>query len=68
MGHALLRREGDIVARLDELVFGETQTVALNNLLGQGLGDSDRSLSIEVVGDTGLFEQRGEDIGGGGIS
>ena len=62
MGHALLRGKGDIVARLDELVFGETKTVTLNNLLCQGLRDSDRLLGIQVVGNTRLFEKRREDI------
>ena len=38
MGHAVVRREGDIVARLDDLAFGKTETVALYDLLGQGLG------------------------------
>jgi hypothetical protein len=34
----VVRREGDIVARLDDLALGKTKTVALYDLLGQGLG------------------------------
>jgi len=68
VGHALLGGKGDIVARLDELVFGESKTVALDNLLRQSLRDGDRLLSIQVVGDTRLFEKRRKDIGRRGIS
>ena len=35
--HALLGAEGDIVARLDAFVFGETERVMLDDFLGQGL-------------------------------
>jgi len=68
VGHALLGGKGDIVARLDELVFGKSKTVALDNLLRQSLRDGDRLLSIQVVGDTRLFEKRRKDIGRRGIS
>lgn len=68
MGHALLGGEGDVVAGLDELVLGKTKTVALDNLLCQGLRDGDRLLGVQVVGDTRLFEKRREDIRRRGIS
>jgi hypothetical protein len=68
VGHALLRREGDIVAGLDELVFGKTKTVTLDNLLCQGLRDGDGLWGVQVVGDTRLVEKRRKDIGRRGIS
>jgi hypothetical protein len=68
VGHALLRGEGDIVAGLDELVFGKTETVTLDNLLGQGLRDGDGLRGIQVVGNTRLVEKRRKDIGGRDIS
>jgi hypothetical protein len=64
----LLRGEGDIVARLDELVFGKAKTVTLDNLLCQGLRNGDGLRGVQVVGDTRLIEKRREDIGGRGIS
>jgi hypothetical protein len=68
VGHALLRGEGDIVAGLDELVSGKTETVTLDNLLGQGLRDGDGLRGVQVVGDTRLFEKRRKDIGRRDIS
>jgi hypothetical protein len=68
VGHALLRREGDIVAGLDELVFGKSKTVTLDNLLCQGLRDGDGLRGVQVVGDTRLVEKRRKDIRRRGIS
>lgn len=38
VGHAMVRRESDIIARLDHLPRCESNRVSLYNLLGQGLG------------------------------
>lgn len=56
MGHAVVGREGDIVASLDLLARGESDGISLDNLLGKSLWSRGR----------GCLE-RGEEGGGGGV-
>lgn len=56
MGHAVVGREGDIVASLDFLARSEADGISLDNLLGKSLWRGGR----------GCLEG-GEDGGGGGI-
>jgi len=44
MRHALVRPQGDIVARLDKLAIWETNSVLLDDFLGQRLRDLGRRL------------------------
>lgn len=56
MGHAVVGREGDIVASLDLLAWGEADGISLDNLLGKSLwGGGRRCL------------ERGEEGRGGGV-
>lgn len=64
--HALVRLERDIVARLDDLAGREADGVALDKLLGQGLGRCDGGgveRGEEVGGVTVLTELRVEGLG-----
>jgi hypothetical protein len=64
MGHALCRLEGDVVARADDLALRETDGMALDNLLGEGLRSLGRFLeNVEEVC-CWPFLQRVEDIRG----
>lgn len=63
MGHAVVRLEGDIVARLDVFVLGQAGAVALDNLFGEGLGDGQGfGGTREEVGGDGRLELGGEGI------
>ena len=56
MRHALVRPQGDIVARLDKLAIWETNSVLLDDFLGQRLRDWGRSLEgIEDGGNSGII-------------
>jgi hypothetical protein len=57
MCHALVRLQGDIVARLDKLAIWETNSVPLDDFLGQRLGDWGSSLEgIEDGGSSGIIK------------
>lgn len=56
MGHAVVGREGDIVASLDLLAWSKADGISLNNLLGKSLWSRGR----------GCLEG-GEERGGGGV-
>jgi len=57
MRHALVRPQGDIVARLDKLAIWETNSVLLDDFLGQRLRDRGRSLDgIEDGGSSGIIK------------
>ena len=57
MRHALVRPQGDVVARLDKLAIWETNSVFLDDFLGQCLRDWGRSLEgIEDGGSSGIIK------------
>lgn len=49
MCHAVMRREGDIVACLDELALGQAEGVALDDLLREGLWLCGRRRRVEEM-------------------
>jgi hypothetical protein len=57
MRHALVRPQGDVVARLDKLAIWETNSVLLDDFLGQRLRDWGRRLEgIEDGGSIGIIK------------
>lgn len=52
MRHTLVRLQGDIVARLDKLAIWETNSVLLDDFLGQRLRDWGGSLEGVEEGDS----------------
>ena len=56
MRHALVRPQGDIVARLDKLAIWKANSVLLDDFLGQRLRDWGRRLEgIEDGGNSGII-------------
>jgi hypothetical protein len=57
--HALVRPQGDIVARLDKLAIWETNSVLLHDFLGQRLRGCGRSFEgIKDGGSSGVIKLR----------
>ena len=65
MRHALVRPQGDIVARLDKLAIWKANSVLLDDFLGQRLRDWGRSLEgIEDGGSGGIIKLGVKRVGG----
>ena len=62
MSHALCRLKGDVVARADDLALGETNCMALDNLLCEGLRSLGRFLEDVEEVCCWPFLQRVEDL------
>ena len=57
MRHAFVRPQGDVVARLDKLAIWETNSVLLDDFLGQRLRDWESSFEgIEDGGSSGILK------------
>ena len=63
VGHTTVRRDGNIVAGLDELILGQAHGITLDDFLGKRLGHGSRRLEGRVNGGRrGIIQLRMKDL------